>query len=166
MKFQDPCHPESPTLEEQADALRKGLGRAMIWACSGKLDDGPLLHACLHDQRHDMQVEETRGSWLWQLVQTVGGENRFRTSLLEELQRLPDERNVYQLCELACHYAAMGENEFRRRLYEIVEHQPVPDAARLGEKEILKLDGADAFVFIAGIRGRRLESRDWDWDDD
>lgn len=166
MRFVDPSPPSSPSLDEQIDALRKGLGRAMQWALGGKLDEGPLFQACLHDQRHDMQVEQPRGSWLWQLVKAAGGEDRLRAPLLEELRRLPDERSVDQLCELAYFYAALGDDDFRRRLYEIVEQHPGPDAARLGEEEILTLDGADAFVFTAGVRGRRLESRDWDWEDD
>lgn len=137
----------------------------MQWAVAGKLDHGLLLQACLHDQRHDMEVEDYRGSWLWRLVQAAGAEDRLRAPLLEELRKLPDERSAYQLCKLACFFAASGEDEFRRRLYEIVEQRPVPDAACLGEKEILRLDGEDAFMFAAGVRGRRLESRDWDWDD-
>ncbi|MCA9092111.1 MAG: hypothetical protein KDA68_01385, partial [Planctomycetaceae bacterium] len=165
MRFVDPLPPSSPSLKEQADALRKGLGRAMQWGLAGKLEDGTLLQACLHDHRHDMQIEDSRGTWLWKIVQAVRGEQRFREPLLEEFKRLPDERSAYQLCELASFYAAMGDADFRQRLYEIVEENPVSDSAGLGEEEILRLDGGKGLLFAAGIRGQRLENREWDWDD-
>ena len=165
LKFVDPSPPSSPSVEEQTDALQKGLGRTMQWATTGKLEDKPLIKACLHDLRHDMQVEDSRGSWLWQLIQAVNGEQRFRNQLVEELRELPDARSIYQLCELAYCYAAQGDDEFRKRLYEIVEQKPVPDSPGLGEDEILRLDGQDAFVFAAKVRGTRLASREWEWHD-
>ena len=61
MKFGDYSPPSSPTLDQQRDALQKGLGRAMQWAVNGRLDDELLLEACLRDQRFDWQAEDSRG---------------------------------------------------------------------------------------------------------
>lgn len=155
----------SPSLDEQRDALRKGLGRAMLWALDRRLVDESLLAACLRDQRFDKQVEDSRGSWLWQIMQAAGAD-RFRVPILHELYSLPDDRSVEQLCELARQYAATGDEAFRTRLYEIAEQKPVADSPWLGEEELIELDGETAFLFAAGVRGRQLADRDWEWDDD
>ena len=68
MEFADFSPPHDPSPDQQRDALRKGLGRAVQWALSGRLQDGPLLEACLADQRFDLQVEGPRGDWLWRMV--------------------------------------------------------------------------------------------------
>jgi len=165
VKFGDYSPPPLPTLEQQRDALKKGLGRALQWALSGRLGDEPLLEACLHDHRFDSQVESARGDWLWQMVRAVGAEERFRLPILHALYDLSDDRSAEQLCELARHYAEAGDETFRSRLYEIVERKPVADSPWLGEKELIALGGEQAFLFAARVRGRLLESREWEWDD-
>ncbi len=166
MKFLDYAPPASPSLEQQRDALRKGLGRAVQWAMAGRLDDRPLLEACLQDQRYDHQVEGMRGDWLWQMVQATGAADRFRVPILHALYELSDERSADQLCELARHYAVMGDEAFRLRLYEIVDRNPFPNyCACLGEEEILALDGEPALLFAARVRGASLASREWEWED-
>lgn len=165
MQLVDFAPPPSPSLEQQRDALQKGLGRAMQWALSGKLEDEPLLEACLRDQRYDKQCEPPRGEWLWQLIKAAGAVNRFRVPILHALYDLSDERSAYQLCELGGHYAESGDETFRMRLYEIVEKQPFAETLWLGEEEILRLDGESAFLFAARVRGESLSGRQWDWDD-
>jgi hypothetical protein len=165
MKFADYAPPTHPSLEQQQDALQKGLGRAALWAREGCLEDAPLLEACLQDRRYDRQIEDTRGDWLWQLIQTVGAQARFRTPILHALYELSEEANAKQLCELARYYAATGDETFRGRLYEIVARRPVADAPWVGEEEIIALDGEAGFAFAAGIRGRELANREWDWND-
>jgi len=165
VKFADYAPPALPSPEQQRDALQKGLGRAWQWALNGRLDDEPLLEACLRDQRFDAQCEDSRGTWLWQLVQAVRGTQRFRVPILHALHELSDEGSANQLCELACCYAETGDGSFRDRLYEIVERRPFPDSAWLGEQEIVALDGEQGFLFAARLRGQQLASREWEWDD-
>ena len=57
MEFVDHAPPAAPSLEQQRDALQKGQGRAVQWAMNGRLNPEPLLEACLHDQRHDSQID-------------------------------------------------------------------------------------------------------------
>src|SRR5450759_5119336 len=118
MKLVDYAPPASPSLEQQRDALRKGLGRAMQWALAGRLEDGPLLEACLQDQRHDSQIDAPRGDWLWEIVQAVGAADRFRVPILHALYELSDHHSADQLCELARCYGATGDEAFHSRLYE------------------------------------------------
>src|SRR4051812_28408559 len=124
MEFADYAPVAAPPLEQQCDALRKGLGRARQWANTGHLDDMPLLEACVRDQRFDMDVEGVRGDWLWHLVQAVNAKARFREYILTALRELSDGQDANQLCELAFHYAKSGDEAFRSQLYEIVQQRP------------------------------------------
>ena len=157
--------PSAPSLAQQQDALRKGLGRAMQWALQGKLADEPLLEACLVDQRYDRETADPRGEWLWQIIQAAGARDRFRPQILAALHTLSDEQNAQQLCQLARHYAGQGDEDFRKRLYEIVQQKPISEMPWIGEEEILALHGEEAFVFAAGLRGQELSTRDWEWHD-
>ena len=161
------CSPSSsPSIEQQRDALRKGLGRSMLWARTGRLHDDALLAACLHDLRYDHQVVDTRGAWLWQMIRMVDAVDRFRVPLLHALYDLSDDRSAHQLCELAFFYAKAGDDAFCTRLYDIVEQKPIADCLWLAEDEIIRLDGEDAFLIAARARGNSLASREWEWDDD
>jgi hypothetical protein len=158
VKFGDYSPPPSPLLNQQRDALQKGLGRAMQWALKARLDDEPLLDACLRDQRFDGQVEDSRGDWLWRMIGAVGAKERFRIPILHALYYLSDDRSANQLCQLARNYAEAGDETFHTRLYEIVEQKPVADSPWLGEEEIVALDGEQAFLFAATVRGRSFSS--------
>ncbi len=158
--------PRSPSLDQQRDALRKGLGRAMQWANTRRLDDNPLLEACLQDLRFDLQIEDTRGEWLWRMIRAVGAVGRFRVPVLHALYELSDERSAAQLCDLAGCYAESGDEAFRKRLYEIVEQKPIADSRWLGEEEILRIDGEEAFLFAARVRAEGLAALGWESDDE
>src|SRR5580692_8101970 len=111
-------------MDQQRDALKKGLGRVMQWALSGRLADEPLLTACQENQVFDTQCEDPRGAWLWRLVLAIGATDRFRDPILQAFNELSDEHNSIQLCELAKMYAKAGDSAFHARLYEIVEQKP------------------------------------------
>ncbi len=163
--FVDYSPPASPSLDQQRDALRKGQGRAVQWALAGRLNDEPLLEACLTDHRHDWQIDATRGDWLWAMVQAVGAADRFRVAILHALYELSGPDSGDQLCQLGRCYAMRGDEAFRSRLYEIVEQRPFPTYCPcFGEEEIIQLDGEPAFLFAAKIRGRSLRAPG-EWDD-
>jgi hypothetical protein len=166
MKYGDYSPAASPSPNQQQDALRKGLGRALQWALSGRLNDEPLLAACLRDQRYDMQIDDSRGDWLWRIIRAIGATERFRVPILHALYDLSDDRSANQLCELARFYAETGDETFRTRLYEIVDQKPLDLDPWLGEEEIIGLDGERGFLFAAGVRGRQLAKREWECDDE
>ena len=124
MRFGDYAPPSSPSLDQQCDALRKGLGRAMQWAMSGRLDDAPLLMACRENQVFDTQCEDSRGEWLWRLMQAIGATVRFREPILHALHEFSDERNSIQLCELAKMYGkALGNFALRKICHGVAESE-------------------------------------------
>lgn len=166
MKFRDYSPPSVPTPDQQRDALQKGLGRSYRWASTGKLDDEPLLYACMNDLRFDKQCEPSRGQWLWAVMGASKYEMRFRDPILQALHDLTDVPSACQICEIAQRYAESGDEAFRSRLYEIVETKPISEIPWLGEQEIVNLDGEEGFLFAARIRGERLKTDEWDWDHD
>ena len=155
MQFGDFSPPPWPSLECQQDALRKGLGRAVQWASTGRLTEVPLLAACLRDQRFDLQVEESRGDWIWRIIGEAGATERLRVPILHALYELSDERSASQLCGLAQRYAQMGDDSFRTRLYEIVEQKPIIDSPRLAEVEIAARD-----QLVLELRGSLARERE------
>jgi hypothetical protein len=166
MKFADFSPSSSPSLDQQRDALRKGQGRAMQWAMAGKLEDGPLLEACLLDCRYDTQLEVPRAEWLRGLIREVDSVDRFRVPILSALHELSDARSADQLVGLALYYAESGDDAFRMRLREIVDQNPTADGSRLAEEEVIQLDGEDGFLHVARARARTLAVCEWDWYDD
>jgi hypothetical protein len=165
VKLADYTPATSPSLDQQRDALQEGLGRATQWAMAGRLEDVPLVDACLHDKRYDAQCERSRGTWLWQIIQALHAEARFRSVILDAMQNFTEVWTLQQLSELAFHYASAGDEAFRSRLYQIVEVRPFDDIPWLIEWPILQLDGEKGFLFAARIRGQQLEKREWEWDD-
>ncbi len=81
------------------------------------------------------------------------------------MHEFSDGWTTEQLCELGFHYATSGDEAFRARLYSIVEERPVADMRWVGEEQILRLDGELGFLFAARLRGLRLETQEFDWED-
>ena len=165
MQFLDFSPPSHPTLEQQKDALQKGLGRAFQWAQQGLVTEEILLEACLLDQRFDKQCEGNRGDFLWDIISVSGMEKRFRDPIFNAFCVETDNENTWQLCELAYYFAEAGDDGFRQQLYKIVGQRQTSDAPNLGEDQLLRLDGADALRFLTRLRGHNLANHDWDWDD-
>lgn len=157
--------PDRPTLEQQQDALRKGLGRCHQWAVSGILDHEALLHACLNDLRYDRQCNERRGDWLWSLMLATGTVEAFRETILAAWLAPVDDVNGFQLCELASHYAEKGDDRFRVRLREIMCESIRGDSDPFGEADWMRLEGSAGLLFVAAERGLRLREREWDYAD-
>ena len=99
------------------------------------------------------------------MVRAVDAVDRFRVPILHALYDLSDGRSANQLCELARRYAEAEDETFRKLLYEIVEQKPIADSRCLAEEEIIHLDGDNAFLFAARVRGKQMATREWEWDD-
>ena len=158
--------PEFPSAFDCRDAIRKGLGRALLWAEKGVWNEKDiLLEACLTDFRYDRQCEEARGLWLWRMMQAVKVDDEFRAPILDSLQTVSDDLAAVQLCRFCVYYARQGDERFRRQLQRIVSEKPISDCPWLGEEELIELDGEAGFLFTAKVRGAVLLQREWDWDD-
>ena len=164
MQLADCSPPANPTVEEQRDALTKGLGRAFQWARAGTLDQQILLEACLNNLVFDFQVDESRGGWLWQLINERGAFEAFRNPLLQALNSLSDFRDASQLCEIAVEYALTGDTDFRNVLRRIAIRQPLgEESLEDAEKAVMEFDGIEGFLKLAAEYGKRMKHRDWEW---
>lgn len=166
MKVVDYSPPQTPTTEQQIDALQKGLGRASHWAKSGLLFDEPLLDACLYDKRYDAQIDASRGDWLFALMLAQSVLQKFRGAILERFRRLRDEADAIQLCELAACYAQQGDTYFRQELYSFVRERRFSESPFIGETQLIALDGAEAAVLLFQWHGAELSVRGWEWFDE
>jgi hypothetical protein len=72
------------TMEQFADAVSKGLGRAMIHVRRYGLDDiaDILLDACVHNKTYDAQCEDQRTDWLYAMFNNSPQYNGFRDAIL------------------------------------------------------------------------------------
>lgn len=158
---------EQPDGEKCRDALQKGLGRAVLWAQDGRWKDRDiLLQACLHDQRYDRQCEESRGKWLWGIMEATGTTDAFREPILAAAGSIEDDVAAVQLCEFCVEYARRGDERFRDRLRAIVAERPVSDCPMLGVDGLIELAGEAGFVVAAERRGSELHDREWEkWED-
>jgi hypothetical protein len=157
--------PVNPSSAEINHALRKGFGRAYLWAKAGKIPGETLLKACVSDYHFNWQLEESRGNWLWQLVSAASLVEQLTDPVLEAFENIKEPIVGHQLCEIAHHYVLAGEERFRLQLHRIVKEKPVMDAQWLGEQELIRLEGADGFLTAVIRHGTDLESREWDWFD-
>ena len=160
--------PTHPTFAEQCDALVKGLGRAMQWARERTLDEEPLRSACLECLVYDLQCEDHRDQWLWNLITAAGLRDRLRPAMLASLDDLRPgyDATPQQRCGLAMRYAQAGDEAFRDRLYEIVRTVPLDADAidggdrTLGVEEVVRLDGLDGMVAISDSLVERTDDDD------
>ena len=165
MQFLDFSPPAIPTLDQQRDALRKGLGRATQWAAAGLLAKEALLEACLEDQRFDRHFEDNRAGWLWKIMTISGVISQLRDPILDAFRSTNDELDACQFVELALQFALNGDEGFRQQLYDFVGQRQIAESPSIGERQLLRLDGEAALLFLTRIRGRHLGSHNWEWDD-
>ncbi|WP_437200974.1 HEAT repeat domain-containing protein [Planctomicrobium sp. SH664] len=166
MKSVEGAPSESPTAEQQQQALKQGLGRAMQWARRGNLDKSLLLKACLSDGRYDKQTELSRGPWLWRLITASGADKHIEMPLLDALRHLSSDSDGPQLLDLASAYAQAGSEQFREELNRIARERGSEFLQYYAQKKLLQLDELPALLSIAQQRGEELQGRDWNSDDD
>ena len=102
MQFLDFSPPTIPTLDQQQDALQKGLGRALQWA----VDYSPRRHCwrrafTINDSTCNVRPIEANG--FGKIITTSAYSQHIRDSVFNSLRTVNDERDAYQLCELAFH---------------------------------------------------------------
>ncbi len=154
--------PALPDTSDFKDALQKGLGRALAWSKQGMWTDKRiLLDACMHDLRHDRQLEDARGPWLWSIMEAVGAIEEFRDAILQGLQDINDGLAAVQLCQFSVLYARRGDERFRSRLREIVIQKPIEDCSWLGAEELIDLDAEEGFQLILRARSESLLNSQW-----
>jgi hypothetical protein len=143
--------------------LRQGLGRAAAYIQNespAQYRDA-LLHACTHNLCYDRQCEETRGTYLADLVQLTGDKKFFRDGVLAALTSQSDEYgpdDVLQMFGVARHWAAEGDEAVRRTLYDVFARDAFGRAEMWCGEYMVKMDGLHALLFVVQHFGRIEES--------
>jgi len=146
--------------EQFADAVSKGLGRAMIHVKQHGLDDiaDILLDACVHNKIYDAQCEDRRTDWLYAMFNNSPQYNDFRDGILSALKKESVWREITLICDLAKEMALDGDKYAQAALKDFV----LKSAAVQGETdyfgidEYIKADGNNAVLELAKIYGQRL----------
>jgi hypothetical protein len=140
-------------LSEFNDWLRKGLGRAVIYLKTH--DPQPcreaLLHACLYNLAYDSQCEGSRETYLLDLIRVSEDREYFRNRFWDALVTThedSEEVDLGQVMELARNFAAEGDREMRKAMYEAVLREGFECAGCL-YSDLIKLDGLFALKFAA-----------------
>lgn len=140
-------------------ALSLGLGRVILL-----LQQHPaspyhdlILHACLHNQAYDPQIEGTRTAYLLDILEVTGNEQVYRDHILAALAAFADEGvsgyqywDRVQLIELTAAFAAEDDLAARQALYAAFERDVLDDTAAVC---IIDLDELDGFLYVAERRG-------------
>ncbi|MCY2963007.1 MAG: hypothetical protein NT069_05025, partial [Planctomycetota bacterium] len=158
--------PAEPDLVDQKDALRKGLGRAALWAQAGQLDHALLHAACLSDWRYDKQSDDNRATYLWKLLELTGMRDELRFPVLHRLGESVDPDITWQMYGLAYQYASAGDTLHRQAIYAHYARLCRLDKGWSPDGYVLALDGFAGFEFCLAQRAAALRSRDWVWEDE
>ncbi len=159
------------TRDAFVDALRKGLGRALLHVREHGVAglESTLLDACRTNWVFDAQCEGTRGSWLWEIVSETGLRADVRAIVIDGLSREPndDHWTLLQHGEIAAELMREGDREIRslyyravassRRAVKITHADGPTDAAIYGPgldlAPILELDGLEGWLEVVRLLG-------------
>lgn len=137
--------------KELADWLEKGLGRAVLALLEGdntRFRD-TIVHACRQDQRFDHQCEDSRGLYLYDVIQASGESDFYRGTVLAALADPAEDDDQDQLFEIARFFAQAGDAGARSAVYAAFERNALKGDPTGGE-ELVALDGIEGFLFAIG----------------
>lgn len=153
------AEPKKLDREEFADALRKGLGRALIHVKHYGLDgvEDLVVEACTHNQVYDPQCEPSRAVWLFDMFKDSPHYAVFQSAILQGLSLDITSRNLGQILALIKEMAAHGDDLARSRMKErVFEIAGSSDGDYDGAEEWIELEGANGLLDLARIYGQRL----------
>lgn len=152
---------------EFAEALQKGLGRALLHVKQYGVEEVAdlVMHACLHNQSYDPQCESSRADWLFQMFADSTHYPTFSEAILDKLKTETHGWNWLQLCGLAKAMAARGDKDARQGLQERVYEKARTASADdwLGADLWVELEGRNGLLELARIYGQRLRLNPDDW---
>lgn len=143
-----------------------GLGRAVLQlqAESAAPLRAVVLDTCLHNATYDVQVEESRAQYLFDLIAATGEPDFFRSRLIQALTDDLDDRDLSQITALLALYARAGDSSARQALYDAYVARAESDHIGL-DATIVELDGAAGLLFVAELLRLDQDEDKWDWPD-
>jgi hypothetical protein len=176
---------EGLSRDEFADALAKGLGRALLYVKTYGLDrvKDLVLYACLHDVSYDAQIEGSRAKWLFAMFAGSPDYLEFREAILAAMLVKEETWVLLQLCGLTKEMALIEDSlaesplpgriaeqalaDFVYRRANFILPQPIGDYSIvedwIGVNELIEVRGINALLELSRIYGRRLLANRDDW---
>ncbi|HBG26169.1 MAG: hypothetical protein A2Y10_13485 [Planctomycetes bacterium GWF2_41_51] len=148
------------TREQFADALAKGLGRAMLYIKHYGLDNVKdiVLEACIHNTTYDVQCEDVKAQWLYEMFKDTSHYNDFRAAILAAMKEKNEWHDAVGLCDLATEMALDGDELAKETLRAFVLNAAANEKKYfdLGIYEYIRVGGEQAVLELAKIYGQRL----------
>lgn len=137
-------------IAEFAPILTIGLGRAILHL--REHDAAPyrkaILHACLHSMVYDRQTEHSREQYLFDIINLTGERDFYRSHILATAASLTEVEDGDQILGLVRSFAAQGDAEARRQLYDTFAANAATDKPD-GAHYLVELDGTAALLVVA-----------------
>ena len=146
-------------------ALHLGLGRATIYAREHDVHAfrEVILDACLHCYAYDVQLEGTRGSYMYELVGYLPDKDYYYDTVLQSLPDSVDDYDAVQRFHFAACMASDGHTEARQAMYD--SYSPGPRRGESSAINFINLDGIQGFLFAAEKIGALLLAKPADVDE-
>jgi len=143
------------TQEQFRNAIQKGLGRAILHLKQNRSEPylQEVIYACTHCTAWDLQCEEPRDRYLRWAIALTGPHPSLRKAVLNALSTSTEPATTYQVFALAGGYAAQGDQQARRIIYEKFDRNDA-EAEFIGADTIIKLDHVEGLLYVARRIGR------------
>jgi hypothetical protein len=146
--------PAIQSVEQFRRVLALGLGRPITFLQSH--DAAPyrdvILEACIHWTGYDQQVEGSRNTYLFEVLQATGQPETFAEPILAALARSSAKRDISQLLGLVLRFADDEYPDAREALYRAFDRDDTADPFS-GASELISLDGLDGLLYVADRMG-------------
>jgi hypothetical protein len=123
--------------EDFAEALKKGLGRALLHVKHHGLKniEDLVLNACLHNQAYDPQCESSRAERLWGMIKNRQEFPVFRNKILNALKKEKYHHDLQELFQFAKLMVQEGDNDAHQQFRQKYTLKRIIEDARNGVGE-------------------------------
>lgn len=147
------------TNKEFEAAVRRGLGRAVLWLKRGEVvpDHDFLLHACTHNLAYYLQGSEDRARYMFDIIQSTGEPEYYARAVERSLNEISDneddwweedERSIGQMFGLLGLWAKSSDDSVRSSLYSFFgKHSAGSDYSR--PEVLVNIDGLKGYLAVA-----------------
>lgn len=122
-----------------------------------------ILRHCLKNPCYDTQGEASRATWLMSVVDLCTEPSYYTDSIMMELAKAEDDRDLSQLYDLCLIMAERGSVQAKNAIYDRFDKQEFNESW-LGGYQIIALDELSGLTHVARILGQRMRDDSEYWD--
>ncbi len=145
------------TSEQFEAAVRRGLGRAVLWLTRGEVvpDRAFISYACTHNLAYDRQTEDNRARYMFDIVQATGEPDFYARAVIQALSEFgegnneaDDERSIDQMFDLLGLLAKSGDPAARQSLLPLYAIKYAQHSGIFGGEALVDTDGLEGYLFV------------------